>query len=339
VALSDATAIVVAEEHGAYLFEAGAEWTRTEVLTPNDRDDFGGYNVSAALAGDVALVGGPSAGPEPDTGTIYLFDRGDDGWIQRYRFRPDDNEDRDEFGRAVAFDSDRVIVGDVHSPTMEVSWIGGAYVFEREGTGWTQAAALGTDAQDLFGTSVAVDGDTALVGAPYAEPDEEKTGAVYVYERVDSTWQRQGVLAPATATVDSHFGQSVALDGGIAVVGDPGGQGGRGSAFVFKQTDSKWVQQARVNAPDGADSGEEAEFGRSVAVMGEIAVVGAPEAYGIGRAYIVKASADWAATQSLVAAESREDAEFGAAVALSGSTVLVGAPVFGDTSAAYLFNI
>ena len=328
--MSAETAVVVAETHGAHVFEAHGGWNRKTVLTPDDAGDFGGHNVSAALVGDEAIVGGPSAGSEG--GAVYLFERVDGQWRQRHQFVPDGG--RGEFGRAVGFDGDRAVVGDVSDPTPERSWIGRAYVFRRHDTNWTQEATLGTDAQNLFGTSVAVDGDTVLIGAPYAEPDGERIGAVYGYELTDGEWQRRTTFTADDAVTDSLFGQSVAIDGDTAAVGAPGGGGG--SAYVFERTADEWTRQARITAPDG-DS--EDDFGQSVALTGGIAVVGAPGAARIGHAYVFRAADDWTETRRLVAADPNEDSEFGFAVALFDDTVLVGSPRFREASPAYLFDL
>lgn len=333
VTLSAETAIVVAEEHGAYVFEAGrGGWTNTTVLVPTDREDFGGHNVSATLVGNRAMIGGPEAG------AVYLFERADDGWTQRHQFKPEDTE-AGEFGRSVAFDGDRVVVGDANDPTTMVSYIGGAYVFARDDEDWTREASFTTGAQDLFGTSVAVDGETVLVGAPFAEPDENQTGAVYVYEFVDESWERQAVLSPADSTdvvYEGRFGQAVALDGGTAVVGAPEIPRGTGRAYVFERTNTGWSQKARMTAPDISEG---AEFGRSVALVNGTVVVGAPQAHETGRAYVFTGSDTWTKPLRLAAADPHEDAEFGAAVGLSSTTALVGAPIFRAASGAYLFDL
>lgn len=333
VALSAETAIVVAEEHGAYVFEADSGgWTNTTVLVPTDREDFGGHDTSAALAGDRAIVGGPEAG------VAYLFERTDDEWVQRHRFDPDSTE-AGEVGRSVAFDGDRVVVGDANNPTTMVSYVGGAYVFASDEGGWTREASFTTGDQDLFGTAVAIDGETVLVGAPFAKPDENQTGAVYAYERADEAWQRQAVLSPADPTdvvYDGMFGQAVALDGDTAVVGAPEIPRGAGRAYVFRRTDTGWTQKARVSP---ADIDEGAEFGHSVAVVDETVGVGAPQAHETGRTYVFTANDTWTDPLRLTAVDPHEDAEFGAAVALSDTAALVGAPVFRAASGAYLFDL
>lgn len=330
VALSEGAAVVLAEGRGAYVFEDDIGWSPTTVLTPDDGEDFGGHGLSAAMVGGEAILGGPSAGS--DGGAVYLFGRVDGRWRQRHQFVPD--EEGADFGRSVAFDGERVVVGDNNDPTPMQSWSGSAYVFGRDGTDWTQEAALGSDAENLFGTSVAVAGDTVLVGAPRAGPEGEETGAVYGYESADGEWQRLATLTPDSSTGDSLFGRSVALDGDTAVVGAPSREGG--SAYAFERTGDEWTRRARITA---TGAGSEDDFGRSVAYTGGVAVIGAPKAGRTGRAYVVGEADDWTETRRLVAEDPPENAEFGSAVAAHATTALVGSPVFQEASPAYLFEL
>ena len=334
VALADDAAVVLAEGHGAYAVAAADGWGDPTVLTPEDGDGFGGYNASAALDGDVAVVGGPSAGPDPNTGAVYRFERADDGWRQRAHLAPETEEETNEFGRSVAFDGDRIVVGDANDPTTMVSWVGGAYVFAGGEADWEQDVTLGTEASDLFGTAVAADGDTVLVGAPYADVDGQESGAVYAYELTDGEWRRRGRLSPSEPFGNDVFGRSVGIDGDRAIVGAPGTDGGH--AYLFERTDGDWGERARLT-PSELESG--ADFGHSVALAGGTAVVGAPQAGSTGAAYAFRAEAAWAPTRQLTAADLPGDAEFGFDVALSGSTALVGAPVYGAASDAYLFDL
>lgn len=329
VALSEDAAIVLADSSGAYVFEDHGNWSPTAILNPDEVEDFGSYNMSAVMVNEEAILGGPNAG---SGGAVFLFARGDDQWQQRHQFIPAQN--RDHFGRSVAFDGDRVVIGDNNNPTMEQSWSGSAYVFKRDGTDWKQEAALGRDAEDLFGTSVAVAGDIVLVGAPYAEPDGQETGAVYVYEQAEGEWQRRTTLTSDNSVDDKRFGQSIALDGDTAVVGAPGNEGG--SAYVFEQIDNGWTRRSRLTATD-TDSPD--DFGWSVAYTGGTAVIGAPNAGENGHAYVFSGADDWMETRKLVAEDPKENAEFGFGVAMHDMTTLVGSPVFREASPAYLFKL
>ena len=341
VALSEDVAVVVAEQEGAFVFE-GDGWRETAALVPEDLDEFDGFDASAAVNSERVVISGPNANTDAGKGGAYLFEQVDGEWTQRYQFAPEEPEERNQFGRAVAFDGSRVVVGDVNDPGTMVTLTGGAYVFVGTGTTWRQETSLGTDAPDLFGTdapdlfgtAVAVDGATLLIGAPLAEFDGNETGAVHVYEYADDGWQRQTVLTPADSPDVELFGQSVAINDTTAVVGAPGAEDG--AVFVFERGADGWVQQASVPGP-GLESG--AEFGRAVALSGDSALVGAPMAHEVGRAYTLRAADDWTLTQQLAGKSLPDAAEFGAAVALSGATALVGAPAFRATTGAFLFDV
>jgi hypothetical protein len=334
VALSQEAAIVLAADSGAYAFTPDDGWADPVVLTSTEGDEFGDHGASAALVGNLAVLGSPSAGPDPNTGAAYLFERTAEGWVQHHRFSPDVAADWNEFGRSVAFDGDRVVVGDVNDPSPMVAKTGRASVFSAVGTDWVRDATLGPDTEEYFGTAVAVDGNLLLVGAVQATVHGERTGAVYVYERGEDGWQRQAKLVPDDPSRTAGFGHSVALDGDTAVVGAPRSEEGR--AYVFARADGDWVLQEQLTVR-GLESG--ADLGQSVAITGGAAVVGAPFAGETGRAYVFEEAAEWALSRRFGAADLPENAEFGFDVAQSDESVLVGAPAFRTTTGAYLFDL
>ncbi len=332
VALSTDIAIVLSEGLGAFVFEQADAWTQTSVLKPDDAEDFGAYNLSAAMVGNVAMIGGPDAGPDSSTGTIYLFEQVGDEWRQRHRFTADDEADRNEFGRSVDFDGDRVIVGDAHEPTTMVPWIGRAYVYTGDGTNWSQEAELGTGNQDLFGTAVAIDGEDVLVGAPRAEPGKEQVGVVYDYGLADGDWQRRSTLTPAEDGTGGLFGRAVDIDGNKAAIGAPASD----RAYIFERRGDDWRQRARL-APTATET--DSRFGDAVAIDDGTVVVGAPEETGGGRAYVFLEADDWSRPRRLIGKELPDEAEFGSTMVADDSMALIGAPVFAAPSAAYLFDL
>jgi hypothetical protein len=211
---------------------------------------------------------------------------------------------------------------------------GSAYVFTRSGTTWTQQAQLiATEgaAGDDFGWSVALDGDTVLVGAPYAEV-EGSFGTAFVFTRSGTTWTQQAYLIPSGVVVVGYFGWSVALFGNTALVGSPGDTVGanssQGATYVFTRSGTTWSQQQRLTVADGA---EYDEFGLSVALDGNTALVGAyHDDVGAnahqGSAYVfTRSGTTWAQQAHLIASDGAAEDEFGWSVALSGDTALVGA--------------
>ena len=250
----------------------------------------------------------------------------------------------DLFGHSVAVDGDTAVVGAYEDESEK----GAAYVLAKDSSGaWSQVAKLTAsdgEAGDIFGWSVAVDGDTVVVGARYDD-------SAYVFTKPGTGWATATETAKLTASdgvVGDWFGQSVAVDGDTVVVG-ASEDDGSGSAYVFtKAADSVWTdatQTAKLTASDGDDFDE---FGKSVAVDGDTAVAGAPNNDGYGSAYVfIKPAAGWDdATQTAKLTPGATDdgaaglaGTFGAAVAVDGGTVVVGASAYsGSQGRAYVFT-
>jgi hypothetical protein len=191
-------------------------------------------------------------------------------------------------------------------------------------------------AGDEFGISVAVAGDTALIGASYENGGQ---GAVYVFAQSNGTWSETQKLAASDGAANDWFGQSVALDGDTAVIGAPQYLNfGNGAAYVFTRTGATWSESQKLTADDGAGRDQ---LGIAVAVDGTQVLVGAyGAAFYQGAVYAVAESGGaWTQTQKLVADDASQNADFGVAVALDGTTALIGA--YGDASyqgAAYVFG-
>ena len=167
---------------------------------------------------------------------------------------------------------------------------GAVYVFERDSTGhWRQTAyikASNTDPQDVFGRSIALDGDTLAVAAinessgasgvngDQADNSRLHSGAVYVFKRdEDGVWAQQAYLKATNPESGGRFGGSVALDGDTLVVGEPQSDIDSGAAYVFtRDAEGVWSQQAYLEASHGE---EHDGFGHVVAVDGATLAVSA----------------------------------------------------------------
>ena len=123
-------------------------------------------------------------------------------------------------------------------------------------------------AYDWFGRSVALDGDTAVIGASGDDDNGEDSGSAYVFTRTAGVWTEQAKLLPSDGASDYSFGGSVALDGDTAVIGSTPEFGG--SAYVFTRIGNVWTEQAKLGPLDCATVGG---FGRSVALDGDTAVI------------------------------------------------------------------
>ena len=166
------------------------------------------------------------------------------------------------------------------------------YGFRQRGPAWTVATADIVPqalATAKGGTAVAVDGNTAVIGAP----DYDNRGAAFVYTAdANGNWTLNARLQGSDIAVDDGFGSSVAVSGSSLIVGAPDKGGAAGAVYLFQRVGSGWSQ---VSEFDGASAG--ARLGGSVAVFGTIAAAGAP---GLERAYVYNATGtSWIQVQTL----------------------------------------
>jgi hypothetical protein len=252
--------------------------------------------------------------------------------FQKAELTASDGASGDTFGISVAISGSTAVVG---APAKNTH-TGTAYVFVHSGTAWTQQAEL-TAADgasgDSFGTSVAISGSTAVIGANGHNP----AGAAYVFTRTGTAWSQQAELTAADGASGDGFGLSVAISGSTAVVG-ASGHNSTGAAYVFARAGTVWSQQAELTASDGAPGDN---FGISVAISGFRAVVGAPaKNSGTGAAYVfTRSGSAWTRQAELTASDAAPGDDFGISVAISGSTALVGANDHNSgTGAAYVFT-
>ena len=254
----------------------------------------------------------------------------------------------DWFGNSISVSGDTLIVG---APfTADLGWhSGSAYVYERVDGDWMPTVELhAADAAegDSFGTSVAVSGDTLVVGARFDGDLGAAAGSAYVFERAGTEWIQTVKLLAADGAGGDRFGQAVAISGGTIVVGSPYDDdkgSNSGSAYVFEKLGGGWTQTGKLVALDGAASDN---FGLAVAVSGETVLVGsylddAPE-IDRGSVYVFeKPGGIWSQTDKLVAGDGRSGTRFGIAVALSGDTAVIGAyqsVSSGGPGSAYVFT-
>jgi hypothetical protein len=290
VAVSGDTAVIGAygEDTGGsdagavYVFtRSGGSWTQQAKLLASDAQSSDYFGDSVAVSGDTAVIGayGEDTGGSY-AGAAYVFTRSGGSWTQQAKLLASDAQSSDQFGVSVAVSGDTAVIGAYREATGG-SGAGAAYVFTRSGGAWTQQAKLlASDAQanDYFGVSVAVSGDTAVIGAYREDTGGSSAGAAYVFTRSGGAWVEQAKLLASDAQSSDYFGVSVAVSGDTAVIGayqeDTGGSSA-GAAYVFTRSGGAWVEQAKLLASDAQSSDY---FGYSVAVSGDTAVIGASNA-------------------------------------------------------------
>ena len=357
----------------------------TAKLTASDGAEGDSFGHSVAVNGSTAVVSAYQDDDDnrgDDSGSAYVFTKDSSGkWTQQAKLTASDGAAGDEFGISVAVDGDTVVVGaqkDDDDNRGDDS--GSAYVFVKPAGGWanaTETAKLTASdgaAGDLFGISVAVDGDTVVVGAQKDDDDDrgDDSGSAYVFVKPNGGWDdwdeldsddKDKLTAKLTASDGSatdSFGWAVAADSDTVVIGAFGDDrtiddtdiANLGAAYVFTKPAGGWAdatETAKLTAPDA----EAADlFGVSVAVDGEVVLVGAhledENAFGAGAAYVfTKPAGGWADVDDddvakLTASDGESNDRFGLSVAVDGSTAVIGANdhthVTEKSGSAYVFT-
>ena len=334
-------------------------------LTASDEWSYDIFGFATAIDGDTAVIGAHGNDDNGNaSGSAYIFEWDDatGTWIEIAKLTASDAGGLDNFGYSVAISGDIVVVGALYGDDVSAD-TGGAYVFYRDQGGpdtWgevTKLTASDSEFEDWFGFSVAIDGDSILVGAQWADGAETNSGAAYIFERDTGgldNWGEVVILTASDTSEDAHFGHAVAISGETVIVGATGDSGAglkSGAAYIFSRDHGGpgvWGEVTKLTADDAAT---EALFGVSAAIDGDLVVVGAFRDDGgalldSGSAYLFDRNlggADaWGQLTKLTASDGAEDDQFGLAVAIRGATAIVGSGYHDsaavDAGAAYVFN-
>lgn len=328
------------------------EWVEVQKLTASDGVAGDRFGSSLGISGDTIVVGAPNHNAEtPDNGgAVYVFVRGGDNmWTERQELVSSEPGPAARFGNAVAISGHTLVVGERFATVDGRAQQGAAYVFVRQGDTWTEQQRLVASdgaAGDLFGSHVAVNGDTAVVVAPSAQVGSSfQQGAAYVFVQNVDTWTEQQKLAISEGVAFQGLGPA-AIIGDTIMLGQPNTSGARGAVFVFERAGAVWSEEQILTASDGA-SGD--AFGSLVEMSGNKVAILAPgddigASQNQGSAYIFeRISSGWVEQQKLFTDESTQDFELDNSVDISPTDVIFGhflASVDGNLrqGAAYIFS-
>ena len=358
----------------AYVFVCQSDntWSQPAKLEPTtdftgDTTNFDGFGYAVALSadGNTALIGAwkDNIFGTFSAGTAYVFTRDGNSWSAGIKLTAEGDASSGDtgnppvygnFGTSVALSSDgnTALIGAPRDDDVPND-SGAVYVFTWNGTMWSSGTKLtASDAAgaDKFGDSVALSGNTALIGAP-----KNNRGAAYIFTGSGSSWMERKILTGSDITTNADFGVSVALSGNTALIGAHqqrhSSRDGAGAAYVFTGSENSWSEQAILHALDAAAFDK---FGVSVALSGNIALVGARDndspASNAGSAYVFTRSEDdsWTQRVKLVADDGAASNKFGSSVMLSDSVSSSVFAVIGSTGgdsaclncgSAYIFRI
>lgn len=243
--------------------------------TPDARSSANYYGHAVALDGNRLAIGSTRVrrnGSNMDVGAVYLYRLQDGIWVYDASIGADDGADEDYFGIDIALDGDRLLVGAYFDDDNGIS-SGSAYIFDYDAWGnrkWTQttkltAPAADANPYDYYGFRVALQDDTAVVGAYLSDYSSVNGGVVYVYTFDGTSWHEQNTLSAPTA--HDHFGHGVAIYSNTLAVGAPNDDtqaANAGAVYLFDlgQTGSSPTYTQKIVAFEGK---HDANFGIDVA--------------------------------------------------------------------------
>ncbi len=267
-----------------YVFTRNAGvWSLEARLVAGDFAPVDRFGWSVALEGDTLAVGAPNDDHPGglDHGSAYVFTRTSGVWTQQAKLLASDGATSDLFGSSIALSGDRVLVGAPQKDGPGISNRGSAYLFERAGATWSEVVKFEPAdgaASDKFGTAVALDADTAAIGAPGNDAAGLEAGAAYVYFGASGAWSLQQKLTDSGVIFVDLFGSALALEGDRLVVGLPGNNvpsTGAGAAQFFTRAGSTWVGHFDMI---GSETSFIDRLGSAVAISGDFVAAGAPDA-------------------------------------------------------------
>ena len=326
-------------------------WGEVKKIAPTDISN-PGFGYSVAISGDILVVGFQQSNLASASSAAYIFYRnqgGTDNWGQVKKIPGIGSE---AFGYSVAIDGDTIVVGDINDDD-NGSYAGAVYIFQRDFGGvdnWGQVKKKTPDdaaEDDFFGGSVAIEGDTIVVGAIQATAYVVKPpGKAYIFERdhggIDN-WGEVKKIVPVDGEADDRFGHSVAISGGAVVIAaalDDDNGPDSGSVYIFERDHGGIDNWGEVKKIVPADGEADDHFARSVSIHGSTLVVGAEwdddNGFNSGAVYVFYRNRggtdNWGQVTKVLPGDGSTGSVigFGSSVFIFEDTLIVGSPSSGE---------
>ncbi|MBL4658955.1 MAG: FG-GAP repeat protein [Alcanivoracaceae bacterium] len=331
-----------------YVFDKNSSnWNQSQKLLAvagNGGDKRFGFSVS--ISGNNALIGAPNDDSNGhDFGSAYIFNYEGSNWILSKKLTASDGALLDRFGNSVSLFGNRALIG---AQTVDDNGTssGSAYIFDFDGNSWNQSqkiTALDADDFDLFGHSVSLSSNRALIGARDDDQNGFFSGSAYIFDFDGSTWNQTQKITAFDGDEFDEFGISVSLLGNRALIGARDNNGNTsGSAYIFDFDGNSWNQTKKFIPPGGGEQGD--QFGIRVSLSVNRALIGATGDNGnSGSAYIFDFDGNiWNQTEKIIAPDGNFGDFFGNSVSLSGDRALIGSfrndSNSIDSGSAYIFD-
>ncbi|MGA7306243.1 MAG: FG-GAP-like repeat-containing protein, partial [Rhodothermales bacterium] len=313
-------------------------------IAANGVSQFGQFGATLRMDDNTLIVGSLWDDQRgSNAGAAFVFSRAPgELWAQEAKLTAGDASQSANFGSAVDVSGNFAVIGasGVNGRT------GAAYVFERVNGNWVQRSKMlpsGNEARSVFGASVAINGDWAVIGAPdhFRNSGPGRTGAVYVYQRNGSSWGLQAKIYANDGQSVNYFGSSVDILDNRIVVGATGINSLGGSVYVFRRDGSRWVQEQKITPGDERPGDA---FGWAVSLSGIRLAIGSPNddvaSINQGAVRIYRRSGNnWSLEATVTSAGHQTSEHFGFSVHLNDPELLIGAPGdAGGQGSAYFFD-
>ncbi len=322
-------------------------------LTASDGQNGDGFGISVAISGDTVVVGADQA--DHTAGAAYVFVKPASGWTnltQTAKLTPSDGQNglfnSLNFGYGVALSGDTIVVGQFVDRGV-VAHRRAAYIFVEPPGGWTNMTETARlmdpepgDAQDSYGTAVAIYDNTVVVGSQYANAGGP--GRAYVFVQPESGWSTTNVPTAQLSSTDSSagdaFGESVVIDGDTIAISSPWAPVNgtpEGAIYVYVKPANGWINMSQTAKLAASDLGGGARFGGTLALSGDAIVTGS---YLLQAAYVfVEPTGGWVNMTQTAELSSSVQGLFVDSVAIDASVIAVGSENYNNfQGAVYVFT-
>jgi hypothetical protein len=323
------------------------QWTEHQKLLASDGAEGDKHGISTCIDGDIAIVGAYEEGTNGDfSGAAYVYSRnqgGSNNWGEVKKLLAPDGDINDRFGFYVSLSGSTAAVG-APWDSDNGAQSGAVYIFNKDEGGLDNWGFVRKVTQsdgvmgDYFGYSLSLSEDKLLVGAYFDDDNGSQSGSAYIYYQNTggiNNWGEVQKITSSDGSSNDHFGVSVSLNGSTALIGarfDDDNGANSGSAYIFEQDEggvNNWGEVEKLISDDGSNYDQ---FGISVSVEGDLALVGChlDDDLGLnaGAAYVFGrdegGNDNWGQVDKLLPSDGMADDQFGISVSLSGPTALVG---------------